>query len=81
MPWDPEIYNQFKNIRYKPFFDLVELISQYVPLRRAGKDFKGLCPFHAEKTPSFTVSAEKGFYKTLLTPVDLGVWSLSSSLY
>ncbi|MCX7925677.1 MAG: DNA primase [Fimbriimonadales bacterium] len=36
--------------------DLVELVSQYVPLERAGKNFKGLCPFHTEKTPSFHVS-------------------------
>lgn len=36
--------------------DLVELVSHYVSLERAGKNFKGLCPFHTEKTPSFHVS-------------------------
>ncbi|MFN3689528.1 MAG: CHC2 zinc finger domain-containing protein, partial [Fimbriimonadales bacterium] len=36
--------------------DLVELVAHYVPLERAGKNFKGLCPFHTEKTPSFYVS-------------------------
>lgn len=36
--------------------DLVELVAQYVPLERAGRNFKGLCPFHTEKTPSFHVS-------------------------
>ncbi|BCW95422.1 MAG: DNA primase [Fimbriimonadales bacterium] len=36
--------------------DLVELVSNYVRLERAGKNFKGLCPFHTEKTPSFHVS-------------------------
>ncbi len=36
--------------------DIVEVVSQYVALKRAGKNFKGLCPFHAEKTPSFTVN-------------------------
>jgi len=28
MPWDPKIYNQFKNVRYQPFFDLMDLISE-----------------------------------------------------
>ncbi|MEJ5253148.1 MAG: DNA primase [Armatimonadota bacterium] len=36
--------------------DIVEVVSQYVALKRTGKNFKGLCPFHAEKTPSFTVN-------------------------
>lgn len=36
--------------------DLVELVSEYVRLERAGKNFRGLCPFHPEKTPSFNVS-------------------------
>lgn len=43
--------------------DLVELISAYVPLRQAGRTHKGLCPFHAEKTPSFVVDGERGFFK------------------
>jgi DNA primase len=43
--------------------DLVELISQYVPLRKSGRTHKGLCPFHGEKTPSFTVDGERGFYR------------------
>lgn len=38
--------------------DLVELVSDYVRLERAGKNYKGLCPFHTEKTPSFFVSPE-----------------------
>lgn len=43
--------------------DIVEVISGYTQLKRAGGDtFKGLCPFHSEKTPSFTVSASKGLY-------------------
>jgi DNA primase len=42
--------------------NIVDLVSQYVKLRRTGKNFLGLCPFHTEKTPSFTVSVEKQIY-------------------
>jgi DNA primase len=42
--------------------DIVELIDARVPLKKAGKDYKACCPFHEEKTPSFTVSADKQFY-------------------
>jgi len=38
--------------------DIAELISEYVPLSRSGKNLKGLCPFHSEKTPSFMVNPE-----------------------
>ncbi|HWO43399.1 MAG TPA: DNA primase [Candidatus Eisenbacteria bacterium] len=41
---------------------IVEVISDYVALKKAGRNYVGLCPFHAEKTPSFTVSAEKGIF-------------------
>lgn len=39
-----------------------QLVGRYVALRRHGREFSGLCPFHKEKTPSFTVNDEKGFY-------------------
>jgi DNA primase len=39
--------------------DIVEVIGSYFPLRRAGSTFKALCPFHQEKTPSFTVSPQR----------------------
>lgn len=41
---------------------LVALVGKRVKLRRAGRGFKGLCPFHEEKSPSFSVSDERGFY-------------------
>lgn len=42
--------------------DIVEIIGQRVTLKKHGKDYTGLCPFHNEKTPSFSVSADKQFY-------------------
>ena len=42
--------------------DIVELIDQRVPLKKAGKNYAACCPFHSEKSPSFTVSADKQFY-------------------
>jgi DNA primase len=42
--------------------DIVEVVGRRVPLKRAGKDYQARCPFHDEKTPSFTVSADKQFY-------------------
>ena len=42
--------------------DIVDVISEHVVLRKRGKDFVGLCPFHAEKSPSFTVSQSKQMY-------------------
>ena len=40
-----------------------EIVGSYVPLKKAGRIFKGLCPFHNEKSPSFTVSPDRGIYK------------------
>lgn len=42
--------------------DIVRVVQEYVPLRRAGTSYRGLCPFHAEKTPSFHVHPDKGFF-------------------
>lgn len=42
--------------------DIVDFVSQVTPLKSAGKNFKGLCPFHREKTPSFNVDRSRGFF-------------------
>lgn len=46
----------------KERLDLAEVIGEYVPLKRMGAHWKGLCPFHQEKTPSFIVSPQKGIW-------------------
>ena len=43
--------------------DIIDLIGRYVELRKAGRNFKGLCPFHQEKTPSFNVNPQRKGYK------------------
>lgn len=47
----------------KSRINLVDVVSRVATLRKAGSRFKGLCPFHQEKTPSFHVDPDKGFYK------------------
>ena len=42
--------------------DIVDVIDAYTTLKKAGKNYKGLCPFHQEKTPSFSVEPDKQFY-------------------
>ena len=43
--------------------NIVSLISDVVPLKKMGATWKGLCPFHQERTPSFNVNGDKGFFK------------------
>jgi len=48
--------------RVRAASDIVEVVGQTVPLKRVGRNFMGLCPFHQEKTASFSVNAERQFY-------------------
>ena len=48
--------------RVKQQADIVRVVGEYVRLKKTGKDFSGLCPFHQEKTPSFTVSPIKQIF-------------------
>ncbi len=48
--------------RIKEKLTIIEVVSPYVELHKAGKHYKGCCPFHQEKTPSFTVSPDRGLY-------------------
>jgi DNA primase len=53
---------QEKIIEIRDRASIVEVVSDYVTLKKAGRNYMGLCPFHTEKTPSFTVSAEKEIF-------------------
>jgi len=57
------LYDQYFIDDLKNRADLVRIIEPYAELKKKGKDWMGCCPFHSEKTPSFSVSPSKGFYK------------------
>ncbi len=58
----PYIFNEDTIREIRESNDIVDVISQYITLKRTGSNFIGLCPFHNEKTPSFTVSPSKQMY-------------------
>ncbi len=57
MRYDDRIVDQVQSLN-----DIVEIISGFIPLKRTGRSFKALCPFHQEKTPSFVVNPEKQIF-------------------
>jgi DNA primase len=56
---------------------IVQVIGQRVELRKAGKEYKALCPFHTERNPSFTVNEDKVFF-IVLAAAPLATCSISS---
>lgn len=55
------VYDEFID-RLRSECDIVSILSDYVPLKKKGKNYWGCCPFHHEKTPSFSVTPDKGFF-------------------
>ena len=55
--YSEEIIEEVRNAN-----DIVDVVSQYVTLKRSGRNFFGLCPFHKEKSPSFSVSPDKQIF-------------------
>ncbi|MBI2359978.1 MAG: DNA primase, partial [Deltaproteobacteria bacterium] len=51
-----------KIIEIRERASIVEVVSDHLTLKKTGRNYLGLCPFHAEKTPSFTVNEEKGIF-------------------
>ena len=57
MQYSEELIEEIKNAN-----DIVEVVSQYVTLKRNGKNYFGICPFHKESSASFSVSPNKQFF-------------------
>jgi DNA primase len=58
----PLSFTEDKIAEVREASDLLSTVRQYVDLKRSGSNYVGLCPFHAERTPSFTVNPDKGFF-------------------
>ena len=60
--------------------NILDVVSGYVNLKRSGRTMSGLCPFHGEKTPSFHVNAEQGYFTALAAAPEETLLPLSGKL-
>lgn len=75
MRYSDEILNEVRESN-----DIVEIISQYIHLKRSGRNYFGLCPFHNEKSPSFSVSPDKQIFHCFGCGVGGNVFSFISKI-
>lgn len=73
--YSDEIINEVRQLN-----DIVDIISQYVHLKRSGRNYFGLCPFHSEKSPSFSVSPDKQIFHCFGCNVGGNVFSFISKI-
>lgn len=73
-------YNDEFKEKVRSANDIVDVISQYLPLKRSGRNYFGICPFHSEKSPSFSVSPDRQYFHCFGCHVGGDVFSFISKI-
>lgn len=73
-------YNDEFKEKVRSASDIVDIISQYIPLKRSGRNYFGICPFHSEKSPSFSVSPDRQYFHCFGCHVGGDVFSFISKI-
>lgn len=73
-------YNDEFKEKVRSASDIVDVISQYMPLKRSGRNYFGICPFHSEKSPSFSVSPDRQYFHCFGCHVGGDVFSFISKI-